>query len=84
MKYKFFQDPGHGWVEVPLAELRRLKIDGQISPHSFRNGHYAYLEEDCDFSAWAKAKRAAGEEFDIVELHTNNDSIVRRFQSFGA
>lgn len=84
MKYKFFQDPGHGWVEVSIAELRRLNIDGQISPYSFRNGHFAYLEEDGDFSAWAKAKRAAGEDFDIVELHTNKDSIVRRFQPFGA
>ena len=82
MKYKFFQDPGHGWVEVPIAELRRLKIEGLISPYSYRNGHMAYLEEDCDFSAWAKAKRAAGEEFDIVELHTNNDSIVRTFRGY--
>ena len=82
MKYKFFQDPGHGWVEVPIAELRRLNIDGLISPYSYRNGHMAYLEEDCDASAWTKAKRAAGEEFDIVELRTNNDSIVRTFRGY--
>ena len=82
MKYKYFQDPGHGWVEVPIAELRRLKIDGQISPYSYRNGHMAYLEEDCDLNAWAKAKRAAGEEFDIVELHANNDSIIRTFRGY--
>jgi len=73
MKYKFFQDPGHGWVEVPIAELRRLKIDGDISPYSYRNGHMAYLEEDCDASAWIEAKR---------DLHTNNDSIVRTFRGY--
>ena len=84
MQYKYFQDPGHGWVEVPIAELRRLNIDDQISPYSYRNGHMAYLEEDCDFSAWAKAKREAGEDYDIKELHTNNDSIVRTFKPFGA
>jgi len=84
MKYKFFQDPGHGWVEVPIAELRRLKIEGLISPCSYCNGHMAYLEEDCDASAWIEAKRAAGEDYDIVDLHTNNDSIIRRFQPFGA
>jgi hypothetical protein len=82
MKYKFFQDPGHGWIEVPIAELRRLNVADQISPYSYRNGHMAYLEEDCDASAWAKAKRAAGEEFDIIELHTNKDSIVRTFKAY--
>ena len=82
MQYKYFQDPGHGWIEVPVAELRRLKIDGDILPYSYRNGHFAYLEEDCDASAWAQAKREAGEEYDIVQLHTNNDSIIRTFKGY--
>jgi len=82
MQYKYFQDPGHGWIEVSIAELRRLNIDGHISPYSYRNGHFAYLEEDCDASAWSQAKRAAGEEFEIIELHTNNDSIIRTFKGY--
>ena len=82
MQYKYFQDPGHGWIEVSIAELRRLKIDGQISPYSYRNGHFAYLEEDCDASAWAQAKRAAEEDYDIVELHSNKDSIIRTFKGY--
>ena len=82
MQYKYFQDPGHGWIEVPIAELRRLNIDDKISPYSYRNGHFVYLEEDCDASAWSQAKRAAGEEYEIIELHTNNDSIVRSFRGY--
>jgi hypothetical protein len=82
MNYKYFQDPSHGWVEVPVAELRRLKIDDKISPYSYRNGNFAYLEEDCDFSLWLEAKRSAGEEFDLARLHTNHDSIVRTFRGY--
>jgi len=82
MNYKYFQDPSHGWVEVPIAELRRLNVAEQISPYSYRNGHLAYLEEDCDFSVWMEAKKAAGEEYNIVEHNTNNDSIVRSFKGY--
>jgi len=82
MNYKYLQDPSHGWVEVPVAELRRLKIADAISPYSYRNGHFAYLEEDCDFSLWLEAKKDAGEDFHLVEHHTNNDSIVRSFRGY--
>lgn len=82
MNYKYFQDPSHGWIEVPIAELRRLDVAEQISPYSYRNGHLAYLEEDCDFDVWIKAKINAGEEYNIVEHHTNNDSIVRTFKRY--
>jgi hypothetical protein len=82
MKYKYFQDPAHGWIEVPLAELRRLNVDDKISGYSYRNGHLAYLEEDCDFDVWVRAKNEAGEEWNLVEHHTNNDSIVRSFKGY--
>jgi hypothetical protein len=82
MNYKYFQDPSHGWVEVPVAELCRLDVADKISPYSYRNGHLAYLEEDCDFSVWMEAKINAGEEYNIVEHHTNNDSIVRSFKGY--
>ena len=82
MNYNYFQDPSHGWVEVPIAELRRLKVADKISPYSYRNGHLAYLEEDCDFSVWMEAKKAAGEEYNIVNHHTNTDSIVRSFRGY--
>jgi hypothetical protein len=41
-------DPGHGWLRVPLVEIALLGIEEQISPYSFIEGSYAYLEEDCD------------------------------------
>jgi len=69
MEYTYHQDPGHGWIEVPLEELHRLQIT---------------LEEDCDAGAWARAKREAGESFTLIDRHTNHDHPIRHFQSFGA
>ena len=44
----FHSDPGHAWLEVPLAELKSLGVAGEISSYSYINGETAYLEEDCD------------------------------------
>ena len=48
--YKFLIDAGHGWLEVPIKELRDIKED--ISEYSYIsfNGEKAYLEEDSDAS----------------------------------
>ena len=57
-RYRFIEDPGHGWLEVPIAELKALAIDHLISAYSYvdRAGVFAYLEEDCDLSVFATAK----------------------------
>lgn len=55
-KYRFIEDPGHGWLEVPIAELVELGIAGAITPYSYQSGDMAYLEEDCDLSTFARAK----------------------------
>ena len=81
-KYNYFQDPGHGWIEVPVAELRRLKIADQISPYSYKDGDIAYLEEDCDASVWGNAKKLADEPYELEYIHTDHDSLVRSFGSY--
>jgi hypothetical protein len=64
MTYKFHIDPGHGWLEVPMAELEELGIADHISSCSYRDGDTAYLEEDCDFATFLAAK---------VDGYTPND-----------
>lgn len=56
--YRFFEDPGHGWLEVTTAELLALGIADKISAYSYqsRDGQLAYLEEDCDFALFEKAR----------------------------
>ena len=41
-------DPGHSWLQVPLADIAALRIERRISSYSFILEGYAYLEEDAD------------------------------------
>ena len=56
--YLWIEDPGHAWLRVPLAEVRASGAN--ISDFSYRQGAYAYLEEDCD----------AGNFLDAIGLRT--------------
>ena len=62
MKYTFYEDPGHGWLEVPTLELVKLGIAGAISPCSYihPSGKTVYLEEDCDLTTFLVAKLTDG------------------------
>jgi hypothetical protein len=53
--YRFITDPGHGWLEVPIAEIKALGIADKISAYSYRKGNMAYLEEDCDAGLFLNA-----------------------------
>ena len=55
--YKFFHDPAHGWLEVPLSELLDLEIADKISTYSYKSElrGMAYLEEDCDLTVFLNA-----------------------------
>ena len=55
-----YSDPGHGWTKVPIALLKELGIEKQITPYSYQRGEYAYLEEDCDLSTFMRAMEARG------------------------
>jgi hypothetical protein len=56
----FISDPGHGWLKVPLVEIAALSIEGEVSPYSFIEGQYAYLEEDCDCPRYLDARSGQG------------------------
>jgi len=61
MRYKFFRDWGHGWLRVPVDHLLKLGIINAITPYSYINGSWAYLEEDCDYGTFVAAwERWAG------------------------
>lgn len=75
--YRFIQDPGHGWLEVPRAELEALGIADDISRYSYqsRDGATAYLEEDCDMSRFYAAKGWTGATAPVVEVYQENTFI---------
>ena len=53
-------DPGHGWVEVPVALLHELGIADQVTPFSYQRGDTAYLEEDVDAGTLCRALAERG------------------------
>lgn len=40
--YKFYSDPGHGWLAVKRRELKDLGIDQTISSYSYQKGLTIY------------------------------------------
>lgn len=79
MILNFYEDPGHGWLAVPLELLDRLGILDKISTYSYMRGKLAHLEEDCDYSLfWAAAQRA-GLEIHVRTRRTDNRSRIRNY-----
>ena len=84
MKFDFFEDPGHGWLKVPLELLDILGIRHLISPYSYQKGEYAYLEEDCDMSVFFKAYRFEndGKDPEIVDHYTDGRARCTTYPRF--
>ena len=60
MRLDFYEDPGHGWLAVPLELLDRLQLLDRVSHYSYLRGRLAHLEEDCDASLFLATARQAG------------------------
>lgn len=79
MSYIYTSDPSHGWIKVPLAELKELGIEKDISSYSYHGkGDKIYLEEDSDASKWvdALAKRDGVEPKSLFDEMYKNGEIV--------
>ena len=82
MRLNFYEDPGHGWLAVPLPLLDKLGLLDQISSYSYMRGMLAHLEEDCDYSLfWAAAQRA-GIQLHIRTTRTDQRSRIRNYERF--
>lgn len=79
---RFISDPGHGWLEVPMATIRYLRIEDKISGFSYRKGDMAYLEEDCDAPTFIDAYRNRyGGRPPFTEVF-EEDTPIRGYPSF--
>lgn len=59
-KIRFIHDPSHGWLEVPMKDVKALGIRSAISSFSFIDGDNAYLEEDGDCGVYFRAVERNG------------------------
>jgi hypothetical protein len=58
--YTFIEDPGHGWLKVPMMDLMVSGVMGKITSYSYYTRDHAYLEEDCDAGTFIDALRSQG------------------------
>lgn len=83
LEYKYHTDPGHGWLEVSIEELKLLGILDQISPYSYTHAGKAYLEEDCDMALFMNTMEAKGIEVRLINHNEpHNDSVIRSYRRF--
>jgi hypothetical protein len=54
-------DPGHGWLKVPLVDLAVVGCEKEITLYSFYDDKYAYLEEDQDMGTYLDALDRLGQ-----------------------
>lgn len=74
--YTFHDDAGHGWLEVPLDEVRDLGIE--VSSASYMDDKNAYLEEDLDMQNFIKAyKEKYGKAPDETRHYDGQSSPIR-------
>jgi hypothetical protein len=86
--YTFHQDDGHGWLEVPKAQLEKLDILSKITRYSYEKDENVYLEEDCDLSTFIKAIGVADSAFqafwkESVTTKYTEPSPIRTYSRFG-
>jgi hypothetical protein len=83
-KLTFHIDAGHGWLEVPIADLRTLGIAEKISTYSYQKNEVAYLEEDCDATLFCDKAEGLGFHLEISEVYDGDQSKIRRFDHYQA
>jgi hypothetical protein len=58
--FKFYEDPGHGWLAVKVLDLYKLGLSpSDFSCYSYWKGQTVYLEEDCDAPKFIEAFKNA-------------------------
>ena len=74
--FTFYTDSGHGWLEVPKALAKALDV--RISPFSYEDDEYYYLEEDLDAGVFTKAAKEAGLKFEVFSEHFDGQHPLKK------
>ena len=77
-----YEDPGHGWLAIPMQWLEQFGLVNKVSCFSYRRGETAYLEEDCDATLFRKIAEQHGFRIVVDYRHTNDRSAIRSYPSF--
>jgi len=80
--FHFYQDPGHGWIKVPVKLLRELGMLSEISDYSYYKNGNVFLEEDRDASLFTTIMNVYEKEVKFNEHHTDNSSRIRSYAHY--
>lgn len=79
--FVFHEDPGHGWIEVPLPLIFELKIQNKISTYSYKGDNKVYLEEDSDMTTFFNAYKEKHGKFPEYETkYYDRDCFIRNLK----
>lgn len=86
MTFKFFSDPGHGWLRVDVASAQAVGLEpSSFSRFSYQWGHWLYLEEDMDASTFVKAYMAKHNRPPVIKEHNSDRrSVIRSYPRIAA
>ena len=81
--HTFWEDPGHGWLEVERSMLDYLGLSEKISGYSYQSndGKTVYLEEDQDATLYWNKLKSKGIEIRTCKEHRDN-IFIRELNSF--
>lgn len=74
----FHHDAGHGWLAVPIDFCRWLGITSDVSPYSYCDSSFLYLEEDCDATLFDNAMKAKGLSYKTESLYQDPSPVRRK------
>ena len=76
--FTMHSDPGHGWLEVTLQDVRKALLDtSDFSQFSFIRGEKLYLEEDCDATLFIRCWEHHVGPVTIAEKYSHYDHWIR-------
>lgn len=70
--FTYLEDPGHGYLIITHAELLFFGLAYKISPYSYMDETFVYLEEDLDAVLFFKAFKARYGFFEYTTKHVNH------------
>lgn len=80
--YRKITDAGHGWLSVPIEDIRLSGVADKISGYSYMTAERVYLEEDVDMSTFLDAMRSLG--YDVEISPNESYSETSRCRSYGS
>jgi len=88
--FKFYSDPAHAWLEMPLKVIKELEMEMfQISEFSYfdKKTDFVYVEQDCDLTnVKTKYERKFNQKLlvpeRVVHIELDENNFIRKLDPY--